>query len=276
MRDIRAALITGVVFGATTAVAAAQTASPAKTAAEQKQSRYQIGVMERVLEGAVEHGATLTRDRLQAALPAQMLISENARVRGFRLDGYGVFFDIEVPSLEGTLAWSFRTLDQNDLGLESALKALKAHIDAAGDVNLEQAFRRIELQVGPTNALVRPNTAPVPGARTLAGSAAAVPNDEAAQAPADPIVNDPIEAYRTEVKQAVMDAMLDHSGPLAIGADEWLTVAARGYEDRPRLAPADSNQRTVIIRIHGADLSAFRAGRIARDEALQRMDVRVF
>ena len=52
-----------------------------------------------------------------------MLLTENARARGFRLEGYGVFFDVEVPSLEGTLPWSFRTLDQNDLGLDSALQA---------------------------------------------------------------------------------------------------------------------------------------------------------
>ena len=59
--------------------------------------------MERVLESAVEHGASVWRDRLQALLPAQTLLLDNARVRGYRLEGYGVFFDIEVPSLETTL-----------------------------------------------------------------------------------------------------------------------------------------------------------------------------
>jgi hypothetical protein len=53
---------------------------------EQRQLRYQIGVMERVLEEAVEHGANLTRDRLQALVPPDMLVSEGARVRGFRID----------------------------------------------------------------------------------------------------------------------------------------------------------------------------------------------
>src|SRR5262249_18254517 len=72
---------------------------------ELKESRYQIGKIERLLEGAVEHGATVIRDRLLAIMPADMLLTENARARGFRLDGYGVFFDVEVPSLEGTLPW---------------------------------------------------------------------------------------------------------------------------------------------------------------------------
>ena len=98
-----------------------------------KESRYQIGQIERVLEGAVEHGATVIRDRLQAIMPADMLLSENARARGFRLDGYGVFFDVEVPSLEGTLPWSYRTLDQNDLGLGNALQTLRTYAANAND-----------------------------------------------------------------------------------------------------------------------------------------------
>ena len=255
--------------------AAAQNAAAARAAADQKQSRYQIGVMERVLEGAVEHGATVTRDRLQALLPAQMLLSENARVRGFRLDGYGVFFDVEVPSLEGTLPWSFRTLDQNDLGLQSALKALQAHIEAAGDPDLQQALRRIELQVGPMTTVMRSSAPAVVGARAATGSAAAAPGADARQAN-DQILNDPEEAYRGEVKQALMDAMLDHSAPLAIGPDEWLTIAARRNEDRARLAPADSDAQTIVIRVNGADLAAFRAGRMSREDAIKRIDVRVF
>ena len=125
---------------------------PRFKSADVRQTHYQIGVMERVLEGAVEHGAALIRDRLQAIAPdapAQMLILDNPRVRGFRLDSYGVFFDVEVPSLNGTLTWSLRTLDQNDLGLQSALNVLKSHVNADGDVGLQQALKRIELQVGP-------------------------------------------------------------------------------------------------------------------------------
>ena len=106
--------------------------------------------MERLLEGAVEHGATVIRDRLQPIMPADMLLTEDARARGFRLDGYGVFFDVEVPSLEGTLPWSFRTLDQNDLGLDAALRTLRSYVQSAGnDVNLQQALKRVELQVAP-------------------------------------------------------------------------------------------------------------------------------
>ena len=89
--------------GPDTSRAPAQTGSSAAAQQQLRQARYQIGQMERLLEGAVEHGATVIRDRLQPIMPADMLLTENARARGFRLDGYGVFFDVEVPSLESTL-----------------------------------------------------------------------------------------------------------------------------------------------------------------------------
>jgi hypothetical protein len=266
------AVIAASALGLVVAPAAAQTAAaPPKASAEQKLSRYQIGVMERVLEGAVEHGVTMTRDRLQAVLPAEVqFISENARVRGFRLEGYGLFFDVIVPSFEGTMPWALRTLDQNDLGLGSALKALRAHVDAAGDANLEQALRRVELQVSPTVLTSATTTA---AAQDVTGAPAVV-NDQ--QAVADPILNDPNEAYRAEIQQALMDAMLDHSNSLGIADGEWLTIAARRNDDPPRLAPADSEAPTMIIRMRGSDLSAFLARQISREEALKRIDVRVF
>ena len=264
---------------ASVAPAGAQVA-PRFKSADVRQTHYQIGVMERVLEGAVEHGAALIRDRLQAIAPdapAQMLILDNPRVRGFRLDSYGVFFDVEVPSLNGTLTWSLRTLDQNDLGLQSALNVLKSHVNADGDVGLQQALKRIELQVGP--ATLAGQTVPVaPGSRNATGGAASLTEAQAGvpAQPIDPILDNPNAAYRTEVVQALVDAMLDYSGPLAIGPEEWLTIAARGIEERPRLAPADADPQTVIIRVRGTDLTAFRAGQILREEVVKRIDRRVF
>ena len=92
----------------------------------------------------------------------------------------------------------------------------------------------------------------------------------------DPILSDPNEAYRAEVKRALMDAMLDHSSPLGLGDDEWLTLAVRRNDGRPRLAPADSDAGTMIIRVRGADLAGFLARQLSREEALKRIEVRVF
>ena len=51
---------------------------------EQRDSRYQLGMMEGVLEKAVEHGAALMRERLRTVLPAEMLLSRPPRARGIR------------------------------------------------------------------------------------------------------------------------------------------------------------------------------------------------
>jgi hypothetical protein len=268
-------LIAGTVT-ASAVSAGAQTAASTAAARLAGQQRYEIAQMERVLEGAVEHGVTVTRDRVQdlAQVPADLLVSDNAHARGFRLDGYGVFFDVIVPSFETTLTWSLRTLDQNDLGLDSALRTLQTHIKTSGDPNLEQALKRIELQVNP-GALGRPPAAVVSGARTVTGSAASTGGDTPASA-ADPILTDPNEAYRAEVILALKDAMLAHSSALGIGPSEWLTIAAKGNDDRPRLAPADSDARTRIIRLSGANLAEFLAGKLSREEALKRIEVLVF
>jgi hypothetical protein len=270
------------VIGCLAAPALAQPEQSAPLAREEqvaRQQRYEIGLLERVLESAVEHGVTVTRDRLQALaqMPTELLLSDNAHARGFRLDGYGVFFDVSVPSFEATL-WTIRTLDQNDLGLDSAMRQLQEIVK--GNTNAEQALRRVELQVGPTQ---RPAAArPAGDIRTLTGSTASVDDQSNAQPAAprrapDPMLTDPNEAFRSEVLDALKEAMLNHSSSLGIGANEWLTIATRGNEDRPRLAPADNNgSRTRIIRLRGSDLSAFLARQITKDEAKERIEVRVY
>lgn len=259
-----------------------------QSGAELREARYQIGQMERLLEGAVEHGAAVIRDRLAAVMPADMLLTESARARGFRLDGYGMFFDVEVPSLAGTLPWSIQTLDQNDLGLDSALRTLRSFIErsASNDVNLQQALKRVELQVAPVSAALTPLAAPpaaanapaAAAARAITGSAAAVTSDQAAPAVAarDAILSDPNEAYRTQIREALIDTMLEHSRGLSVASEELLTVAARGIADRPRLTAADTDGRTHILSVRGADLTAFLGGQITRDEARRRVQVRVF
>jgi hypothetical protein len=241
-----------------------------------KESRYQIGQIERLLEGAVEHGASVIRDRLLAIVPADMLLTENARARGFRLDGYGVFFDVEVPNLEGTLPWSYRTLDQNDLGVNNALQTLRTFIQssASNDVTVRQALERIELQMTPASApAVAPSVATATRAVDTSTPAAA---PQAVSVPNDPILANPNEAYRAAIRAALIDAMLEHTRGLNLAPNEWLTVAARSSDDRPRLAPADTEGQTNILSIRGSDLAAFLAGQITPEEAMKRVDVRVF
>jgi hypothetical protein len=274
------------IFVLVAAPLAAQPGQPRPTA-QQRDQRYQITTMERVLEGAVEHGAKVTRDRLHSAgFPPEMLLSDNARVRGYRLDGYGLFFDVAVPMLEGSLTWSLQTLDQNNLGLQSALTALRSLVEKSGDTNFEQAMKRIELQVAPvsiSNAAAGPV---LTGARTVTGSAAVAP-DPASTAPApdpapapraaaDAILDDPVEAFRAEIRDALMNAMLDHGAALRLAPTDLLTIAARGSDDRTVLGPLNDEAQTIMITVTAADLTAYLSGQIGRDDARQRMTVRVF
>jgi hypothetical protein len=251
----------------------AQAPAASRTAPD-RQQRYRISVMERVLEGAVEHGAAVTRDRLQAFLPADMLLSENAHARGFRLEGYGMFFDVSVPDLEGTVPWTFRALDQNNLGLDAALRTLRSYIESASpDTNVQQALKRIELQVAPVTAAL---SGPDPASNQPSAASAPPAQPAAIERPSDAILENPQEAYRAEVRDALIDAMLQYSRGLGIAPDEWLTIAARRNDERPRLAPADTDARTTVIKVHGSDLAAFLGGQISREEARKRIDVRVF
>jgi hypothetical protein len=286
-------MVTPVAVGAFSLILASAVAAQtvARSQREQRDQRYQIGVMEGILEEAVEHGAKVTRDRLKAILPpAEMLLSDHARARGFRLEGYGVFFDVIVPTLDGTLPWSFRLLDQNNLGLQSALNELRTFVEKTSDADLAQALKRIELQVtalvpdpaatgAGSPAVVAPQSSS--GGAVTASATAPLPSvAPPAQnpSPADQILSDPQGAYRTEIVSALMDAMLEHSRSLSLGASDWFVVAAKRDDDRPLalVGPIDTDAQTVQIRVRGADLSAFLGGQLTREEARARMEVRVF
>jgi hypothetical protein len=264
-------------------------------APETRQLHYQIDMMERVLESAVAHGAAVIKDRLQAVAPdapAELLILDAPRVRGFRLEPYGVFFDVEVPSLNGTLTLSLKTLQDNDLTVQSAINTLRNRIDPS-DAELQQALQRVALRVNvPSTAPASDVSAPDPK-RTVtptlpntrrAGSGvdrqvtatALQPAAKAASADSDNILENPNEAYRNEVLRALSDAMLDYGGALPITDGEWLTVAARGVYDRPLAGPATNDVATIMIRLRGEDLAAYRARQISRDDVLKRIERRVF
>ncbi len=152
----------------------------------------------------------------------------------------------------------------------------------SNDANLEQALRRIEQQLAPATA---GSGAALPGpaaanARTVGSASVATVDTRPAQ-PVGAITS--VEAYlvevrnalRREVRDALIDAMLEHSRGLEIGPTEWLHIAAKRSEDRPKLTPVDTNADTMHIRLRGGDLTEFLAGKITREEAVRRVEVKV-
>lgn len=251
---------------------------------EQMKARYNIFVMEGVLERAVDYGADVLRKQVRSVMPDMLLISGAAQARGFRLEGYGVFFDVEVPAMRQSVAWSLRTMiDENGMAATAALQQFKAHVDTIQDpglkANLQQAVKRLELQIGPVRSPV------APAARAGVATAAVEPMVAAADVAPPPthspeemaLLEDPNDAYTESVKSALMDAMLDNSGAMRVAPDEWLIVAARDNLHRDRLMPGDVyDTSTIMLRVKGSDLADYRAERITKEEARKRVDVREF
>lgn len=280
--------------GAAALALATTTGVSAQQANRNDNARFHLFTMEGVLERAVQQGATRLSRQVQRLMPDMLLISGAAEARGFRLDGYGVFFDVEVPVLRRSVAWSLRTMvDENGMAATTALQEFKSHVETIQDprlkATLQQALKRIELQVGPVQPpgvtpAPRPTVAPPRGTVTALEAEAPVPAPAVATnaaprlTPADEaLLTNPSKVYEDEVIASLADAMLDYSAPIGVGPDEWLTVAARDNEHRDRLMPGDAyDLMTIVLRIKGSDLAAFRADRLTREEARKRVEVREF
>jgi hypothetical protein len=240
----------------------------------QVRARQRISMMEGTLERAVSIGADNLLRRVRAVTPDPLMLSGAPEVRGFRLDGYGIFFDVEVPALRLPVTWPLRYMRDNR-NLETlvaefrALTTQASRMDAEFQQRFMQLLRRLESQAqGPV------------GMRGTAGTVTAtqLPNQPAVTRTqtVDPrLLDDPNEEYTNEVKNALIDAMIENSGSLTLGPDEWLTVAARDNLPPNPLVPGDiTDFSAVIFRLKGSDLASFRAGRLTLDEARQKVEVR--
>jgi hypothetical protein len=211
----------GVLVLAGTAPAAAQNVEKPAVAGT-IQARQQIASLETALEQAVRYGTQMLDQRLQASSAANMvMLAGMTRARGFRLEDYGVMFDVEFPSMRRSMVWSLQELQR---------------------------------------------------ANTGGGRAAAV---RAAEEPAI----QPRALYQSEITDALVNALLDYRGSVGVGADEWLTIAAReSVVDRRFVPGGDPNDMpiTVMLRLKGAALQDLREKRISRDEARTRIEVRTY
>lgn len=257
--------------------------------------RHHIYVMEGALARAVDYGAKRLNQEVLNVMPGVFMLAGEAQARGVYLDGYGVFFDVQVPMLRQSMIWSLRMmLDQDNGATQAAIEDLRKHLqgltDPATRGSLERALKQLEVQAAGAAAMPRqaggrnldPIVTPslmfpdVGGAGAANASVGARPAAPTTAAPS--YLEDPNRAYTEAVTRALVDAMLTYSAPLEIGSDQWLTVAARDNEPRDTLAPQDPFEDvvTMIYRIKGSDLMAYRAGRINKDEARKRVLVGQF
>ena len=240
-------------------------------------------MMEGVLERAVQLGVDNLRRRVRAVMPDDGLLQGGvAQVRGFPLEGYGVFFDVEVPALRQSLAWSMRTMHDTGMALARDLAKIRGLVQSVADPRTQAEFdrtlRRIQQQIGPTPS-VQAGQVTSPGGATSVTAQAVASGQPPVPAGGDVdqvLLNDPNEAYTQEVRAAVIDAMIENSGQLALGDHEWLTVAARDNAPAGPFTSGNPDAVTLVLRVKGADLSAFRAGRLTLEQVRSRVEVDEF
>ena len=261
--------------------AAAQEAATAKPV-NLSDIRHHIYVMEGALARAVDYGAKNLNREILAVMPGVFILAGEAQARGVYLDGYGVYFDVQVPMMRQSMMWSLRTmLDQDNTAAQMAISDMRkigqSITDPAVRATFERSLKQLETQAAPNTPYARSGNPANP-----AVSAGVIVSDSSAP-PRTPVIDkawaqDPNRAYTEAVTRALVDAIIDYSTPMALGPDQWLTVAARDNEGRDTLAPQDPLEEvvTMIYRIKGADLIAYRAGKIDRDEARKRVQVSQF
>lgn len=261
-------------------------ASPAARAQDRgpdpQKRRNQIHLMEGLLARAGSLAAESFAGKLHQIDPAINWFIGQSRARGFVLEGYGIFFDVEVPELRGSLVLQQMTL-QRDMEIGNALvllkRALESMPDGPGRQQAMDAIRILDLQAGPIqppagtqapgalqDPAIRVNesvTTPEPMVDPMPGPA------PAPQAALMAIVRDPRREYRDTVQRELIDVMLDYSIPMDIAPDEWLAVAARVTE-------AGQRGNILMLRVKGSDLAIFAADKDRRDEIRGRVEVRVF
>jgi len=279
------------------AVASAQDASSVGAAIqpEQMRARFQIAAMEGVLETAVQLGARRLSQQVQAVSPDMLIIAGAARAKGFWLEGYGVFFDVDVPAMRRSVAWQFRALDRGDRAAAATIQALRHRLNTAVPDpqvrrEIEESLRRLERSVGPVQlppgmpgsevppagGSTRVSSSQTVEAGVVEGSSTTANEAPAAAAAPPAVLDDPGRAYTSEVQSALIDAMLDFGPPIPVADGEWLTIAARDNDDS-RLGGGDPyDVSTILLRVRGSDLAAYRAKQITREDALKRVEIREY
>jgi hypothetical protein len=203
-------------------------------------ARQKISIVEGSFERAVQNGADNFLRQIRAVAPeadGMAMLMGVPVVRGFRLSPpgpSGVFFDVQIPSLQLSMVWPLRfTTQQSD-------------------------DRRRPTSGAAVASLQGTTTSATPQALTDAN-----------------VLDEPGEAWRREVRATLIDAILENTGGITVGPDEFIIVAARGMMPPDRLAdPGEA--RTIELKLKGSDLQAFRANTISLEEARTRVEPREY
>ncbi len=224
----------------------------------------QVRLIEQGLEQAVRRGVDALEQRLPAPLPGLVVFAGTIRARGFVVDGYGLFFDVEFPVVRRSILWSITAMRQHDSAMAQSLATLRRRV-----LEMPPGLARSTLE-DMVHELERATRTPAFGR----GSEAAPddPDGTRSESPAPTAPADLEAFYRAALQGELAAALVAYGGALPPGAladGDWLTVAAR--DGRGRRAGA---RRTLQLRILGGHLRALRDGRLTVEDTRSRIEIR--
>jgi len=228
---------------------------------EREPSRLQMSIMEDAFQRAVEeaHGHAIEAVQVSAGMPPMFTMEGNTRARAFRIDGYGVFFDVDLPPVPRVFEWGVQVLNAGVLVPE--IEQLQQQLTRLNDPRATRMLDPIIRTMQTKASAGGPAAVPAAG---KAGDAAGTVVGGRSESP------DPFGAYVKELKRVLTDIVLQYGTTLQLGADEWLHVGAR--EVSPKLLPGNPTDATITLRIRASDLAALKAGRLTAEEAARRIE----
>ena len=182
--------------------------APGSEPAELGERVQRVRLMERALEDAVTRGVRIVEQQLPP-VPGVLYFAGPVRVRGFELQDYGVFFDVEYPVVRRSILWSMNTLQLNS-GMPTIFQDLRRRLqtmpEGPGQLAFEQILSEMEAELQRT-APLRP--VGLEAART------SLPGDGDTRGPdrsVAPVMIDPLETYLTTLSGELTDTLI-HSVP---------------------------------------------------------------
>lgn len=260
-------IVVGAIMLATPVPAQSPPASARERVAQAEPApQLQVRLMERALEDAVTRGVRVVERQLPS-VSGLVFFAGPVRVRGFELEDYGVFFDVEYPVVRRSILWSMNTLQLNG-GMPTVLQDIRRRLqtmpEGPGQLAFEQILSKMEAELQRS----APRSPADLGAARVSSAEDAGTSRPDRLAAADltmDLTMDPLEVYLTTLTGELTDAMLSHGPALRVAEDGWVSVAAR--DGRGQLDPRVSGPRqTLKLRVRGRDLEALRAGRLSVDE----------
>jgi hypothetical protein len=245
---------------------------------EKLQRIYHIRQLEGVLTNAVKAGASTMAYQLQMAEPS-LFVTTTARTRGFELDGYGVFFDVDVPAMLQSAVFSVQARQEYVESLRAAVADVKVNPAMRRVAQIELDRLQRQLGLGPAMPS-QPVAAPQPAAQgVVTAQTTDLPATGDARMVSGPVaplpdVRDPNERYTEAIKDKLIDAMLAYGMALRLGDEEWLVIAARATSGDLMPGQLD-DAASILLRIKGADLNAHATQKITREEVIKRIEIKI-